>query len=195
MKFKYIVYVVIATILLYFGLKTPVRKYCLQKQELTLTPASCLFLRPQFQELQNKRDSLIEAYLASVKSCNKWKKNCSLLRSAAQKLPLCKEAKEEIVYIKRVSSAFIMNSPASYELSISNNMIKEDGEGEDTENLTMFYLSDGKIIRSSPKQNSDWLGAKEGEKVLKTRGICLVFDEETELYDAVSYTEYTPLYK
>lgn len=78
--------------------------------------------------------------------------------------------KKEIVYVRRMASASIMNNPAFYEKHYSGNQIAAKGKGVENEDLTVIYLSDGAIIKASPKRNPEWLGVTIGEKVLKTGG-------------------------
>jgi len=74
---------------------------------------------------------------------------------------------QEIVYVERMSSAYIMNNPAFYNRNIANNTIKETGKGADNEDITVIRLSDGHIIKASPRSNAQWLGVRVGEKVKK----------------------------
>jgi len=74
---------------------------------------------------------------------------------------------EEIVHVERMSSAYIMNNPAFYKREIKNNNIKESGKGADNEDITVIRLSDGYIIKASPRSDAKWLGVRVGEKVKK----------------------------
>ncbi len=78
--------------------------------------------------------------------------------------------KKEIVYIKRMASSSVMNFPSSYSKDYLGDVTTEKGQGAENEDLTVLYLSDGTIIKSSPLQNPEWLGTMVGEKVLKTSG-------------------------
>lgn len=78
--------------------------------------------------------------------------------------------KKEIVYIKRMASSSVMNSPAFYEKHYSGSTITENGRGSENEDFTVFYLSDGHILKASPKENPEWLGTTIGEKALKITG-------------------------
>lgn len=78
--------------------------------------------------------------------------------------------KKKIVYIKRMASSSVMNAPAFYEKNYSGSTVTEHGKGAENEDFTVFYLSDGTIIKASPKVNPEWLGTTVGEKVLKTTG-------------------------
>ncbi len=78
--------------------------------------------------------------------------------------------RKEIVYVKRMASSSIMNNPAFYQKRYSGNTVTEKGKGADNEDIVMIYLSDGTIIKSSPRSSPEWLGVVCGEKVLKTTG-------------------------
>ena len=79
------------------------------------------------------------------------------------------DKKVEIVYVRRMSSAFIMNSPAFYKRDIgSNNTITRKGGGADEQDITVILLSDGHVIKASPRSSAQWLGVTVGGKVRKT---------------------------
>lgn len=90
--------------------------------------------------------------------------------------------KTEVVYIKRMASLSVMNSPAFYEKHYSGNTTTANGRGAENEDITMFYLSDGHTIKASPKDKPEWLGTKVGEKVLKTTGKKLKAKHQSAAY-------------
>ncbi len=110
-----------------------------------------------------------------------------------QKELVNKKTKHEVLRVKRIASSFIMNNPAYYKRDISNNNISEDGHGADNENIYMLYLSDGTVIKASPRVNPQWLGVKTGEKVLKTTSEEPVLHGDT--YSVETVSKYTPLYE
>lgn len=90
--------------------------------------------------------------------------------------------KKEIIYIRRMASASVMNSPTTYEKNYYGSVITENGRGAENEDFTVFALSDGTIIKASPKVNSEWLGTTVGEKVLKITGKRLKAKTESKMY-------------
>lgn len=84
--------------------------------------------------------------------------------------------KKKIVRILRMASSSVMNSPAFYTKNYSGDIITEKGRGAENEEFIVFYLSDGEIIKSSPKVNPKWMGTMIGEKVLKITGKRLTAD-------------------
>lgn len=76
----------------------------------------------------------------------------------------------EVVYVKRIASSSVMNNPAFYNKNYSGNVITENGGGAENEDFVLIYLSDGKIIKASTKQNPQWMGVLVDEKVIKTTG-------------------------
>lgn len=101
--------------------------------------------------------------------------------------------KVEIVRVLRANSSFVMNSPASFNRDISNNTIKENGHGADEEDIYMLYLSDGKIIKASPRDKSQWLGTKVGEKVRKVTS--LQPRQHNNAFSLDTIVDYQPLYE
>lgn len=101
--------------------------------------------------------------------------------------------KVEIVRVLRANSSFVMNSPASFNRDIRNNTIKENGHGADEEDIYMLYLSDGKIIKASPRDKSQWLGTKVGEKVRKVTS--LQPRQHNNAFSLDTIVDYQPLYE
>lgn len=101
--------------------------------------------------------------------------------------------KIETVRVVRAASSFVMNSPASFNRDISNNTIKENGHGADEEDVYMLYLSDGKIIKASPRDKPQWLGTKVDEKVRKVTS--LQPRQHNNAFSLDTIVDYQPLYE
>ena len=86
-----------------------------------------------------------------------------------------------------------MNSPAYYNRDISNNTITEKGKGADEEDIYVLYLSDGTVLKASPRDKPQWLGTKVGEKVRKTTSCEAVLHGNTYKVDTI--VRYSPLYE
>lgn len=206
MKLKYVFLIAVTTIIAIFTVKKPLSRYLMQKDELSPSCASFFILKDVLDTTITGNKNLYQTYESFLRSSRMaerkvriqkqktilWETYAKTYQEAQQQISTAKR-KREIIYVKRVASAFIMNNPAFYKRRISDNVITEKGQASDEEMLTMFYLSDGNIIKSSPKQNSKWLGLKVGEKVLKISGFKLSFDKKNG-YGVIAYTEYQPLY-
>ena len=199
MKLRYVFLIAATTLLVLLAVKTPLTQHLMLKDELSLSRTDFYILRNVLDSALKDNEALYQTYGSFLISSRNTEEETAAFETyadtyqKAQQQIETSEKKQEIVYVKRIASAFVMNNPAFYKRQISNNVITENGKGTDSELLTLFYLSDGKIMKSSPKQNSNWLGLKVGEKVLKTTGIKLYFDIKKG-YSTVSYTEYKPLY-
>ncbi len=101
--------------------------------------------------------------------------------------------KVEILRVMRTASSFVMNSPAYFNRDISNNTIKEDGKGADEEDIYVLYLSDGTVLKASPRDKPQWLGTKVGEKVRKTISCEAVLHDNAYKVDTI--VRYSPLYE
>lgn len=101
--------------------------------------------------------------------------------------------KVEILRVMRTASSFVMNSPAYYNRDISNNTIEEDGRGADEEDIYVLYLSDGTVLKASPRDKPQWLGTKVGEKVRKTTSCEAVLHGNAYKVDTI--VRYSPLYE
>lgn len=112
---------------------------------------------------------------------------------ACQKELFGTKPKTEILLIKRTASLYVMNNPAYYNRDIVNNKITEKGQGADNENIYVLYLSDGTIIKASPRNKPQWLGTKVGEKVRKTTAKEAVLHGNT--YKVETVVKYSPLYE
>ena len=101
--------------------------------------------------------------------------------------------KVEILRVMRTASSFVMNSPAYYNRDISNNTITEKGKGADEEDIYVLYLSDGTVLKASPRDKPQWLGTKVGEKVRKTISCEAVLHDNAYKVDTI--VRYSPLYE
>lgn len=101
--------------------------------------------------------------------------------------------KVETLRVLRAASSFVMNSPAYFNRDISNNTIKEYGRGADEEDIYVLYLSDGTVLKASPRDKPQWLGTKVGEKVRKTTSCEAVLHGNTYKVDTI--VRYSPLYE
>lgn len=101
--------------------------------------------------------------------------------------------KVETLRVLRTASSFVMNSPAYFNRDISNNTIKEDGKGADEEDIYVLYLSDGTVLKASPRDKPQWLGTKVGEKVRKVTSYEAVLHGNTYKVDTI--VRYSPLYE
>ena len=102
--------------------------------------------------------------------------------------------KVETVQVLRAASSYVMNNPAFYNRSISNNFISESAKGADNENIYVLYLSDDAIIKASPRNKPQWLGVKVGEKVQKITSMKMQKEGEYT-YKVVTVIDYHPLYR
>jgi hypothetical protein len=121
------------------------------------------------QQTNNNYSKLLEETTKKNEDINECNRQAVLLTEYTQAHEqIAKSPKlEEIVYVERINSAYIMNNPAFYNRNIANNTIKETGKGADNEDITIIRLSDGHIIKASPRSNARWLGVRVGEKVKK----------------------------
>lgn len=124
---------------------------------------------------KRKLKSLQNATLLRKRTANYWNVYKDTIRNIVEK--------KEIIRILRMASSSVMNSPAFYTKNYSGDIITEKGQGAENEEFVVFYLSDGEIIKSSPKVNPEWMGTMVGEKVLKITGKRLTADNfETKGY-------------
>lgn len=131
---------------------------------------------PVFEDFKANSTNWLIFYDAEKKCLKSLQETTALLRQTESLWKAYQDStrndvlKKEIVYIKRMASSSIMNSPAFYEKFYNGNSVVERGKGEDEEDITVFYLSDRTIIKASPRVNPEWLGTAVGEKVRKTTG-------------------------
>lgn len=127
----------------------------------------------QLQDFRHNYDNLVRDYQVEQEKLKALQKATNLRRKTESLWNVYKDSarnivvKKEIVYIKRMASSSVMNSPVFYEKRYSGNTITENGRGAENEDFTVLYLSDGHIIKASPKENPEWLGTTIGEKALK----------------------------
>ena len=111
--------------------------------------------------------------------------------------------KVETVRVLRAASSYVMNNPAFYNRNIKyngiDNTITENGKGADNENIYVLYLSDGTIIKASPRDKPQWLGVQVGEKVRKVTSLKIQREEDDYTYNytykVVTVVDYNPLYE
>ena len=115
-------------------------------------------------------------------------------RECREQLKKGPKPKVETVRVLRAASSYVMNNPAFYNRNIANNVIMENGKGADNENIYVLYLSDGTIIKSSPRDKPQWLGVKVGEKVRKVTSL-KIQEEGDYSYKVVTVVDYNPLYE
>lgn len=119
-------------------------------------------------------------------------------RESREQLKKGPKPKVETVRVLRAASSYVMNNPAFYNRHIRyngiNNVISENGKGADNENIYVLYLSDGTIIKASPRDKPQWLGVKVGEKVQKVTSLKMQ-KEGDYTYKVVTVVDYNPLYE
>lgn len=115
-------------------------------------------------------------------------------RECREQLKKGPKPKVETVRVLRAASSYVMNNPAFYNRDIANNVISENGEGADNESIYVLYLSDGTIIKSSPRDKPQWLGVKVGEKVRKVTSLKMLKEGDYS-YKVVTVVDYNPLYE
>ena len=187
-----------------------VRQHYMQQIPLKLDNKSSFYLGYSFERLvedecfstwysENKYTGNMSGYLSNIYDLVYYQNEQKDIEQQLATYRECKKQlagskpKVETLRVLRAASSFVMNSPAYYNRDISNNTIKEYGQGADEENYYVLYLSDGTIIKSSPRDNPQWFGTKVGEKVRKTTS------EEAVLYDTEykvdTIVRYSPLYE
>ena len=111
--------------------------------------------------------------------------------------------KVETVRVLRTASSYVMNNPSFYNRNIQyngvDNVITENGKGADDKDIYMLYLSDGTIIKASPRDKPQWLGVQVGEKVRKVTSLKIQREEDDYTYNytykVVTVVDYNPLYE
>ncbi len=187
-----------------------VRQHYMQQIPLKLDNKSSFYLGYSFERLiedecfstwysENKYTGNMSGYLSNIYDLLYYQNE---QKDIEQQLAMYRECKKqlvghkpkvEILRVVRTASSFVMNSPAYYNRDISNNTIEEDGRGADEEHYYVLYLSDGIVLKASPRDKPQWLGTKVGEKVRKTTSCEAVLHDNTYKVDTI--VRYSPLYE
>lgn len=171
MKFRHII-LIISTILVFCSCSMEEKPTADEIKDFNLNYYKWV---TDYEFEKNKLEKLQNANLLRKKTAHCWNIYKDTTRNVVEK--------KEIVRILRMASSSVMNSPAFYTKNYDGNTITEKGRGAENEDFIVFYLSDGKIIKSSPKTNPEWMGTMVGEKVLKITGKKLSADRfETKKY-------------
>lgn len=179
-------------------------KYYRQAEEFSFNRASYFVLYEDLENVLDKNMSLLKTYTAKTDELKCTKDSLNrvghIIATYFNALPEAVKSapKYEILRIERVASADIMNSPAYYNRSIHNNVIRENGQGADDKTVCLIYLNNGEIIQAGLENGSCWLGIQEGERVLKTTSLKMtpryVSGNNLDSYTAAPTTDYQPLY-
>lgn len=187
-----------------------VRQHYMQQTPLKLDNKSSLYLGYSFERLiedecfstwysENKYTGNMSGYLSNIYDLVYYQNEQKDIEQQLATYRECKKQlvghkpKVEILRVMRTASSFVMNSPAYYNRDISNNTIEEDGRGADEEDIYVLYLSDGIVIKASPRDKPQWLGTKVGEKVRKTISCEAVLHDNAYKVDTI--VRYSPLYE
>lgn len=187
MKIKYIILIFAIVFGSFFCFRGCIKQSYLQSGKVELTPVSYVFTKDSWQSFNTlSSDWIINYEFAGIKlkgfqDRRNWVKNftdnMASLQDSLQNIP----QKTEIVYVRQIVSFYTMNSPEYWETTYSGNTEKTIGHGAENELFNVIRLSDGKIIKASTLQNSEWLGVQSGERVLKTTSTKLKTDEEGQV--------------
>ena len=186
-----------------------VRQHYMQQIPLKLDNKSSFYLGYSFESFiedecfstwyENKYTGNMSGYISNIYDLLYYQNE---QKDIEQQLATYRECKKqlvghkpqvEILRVMRTASSFVMNSPAYYNRDISNNTIEEDGRGADEEHYYVLYLSDGIVLKASPRDKPQWLGTKVGEKVRKTTSCEAVLHGNTYKVDTI--VRYSPLYE
>lgn len=187
-----------------------VRQHYMQQIPLKLDNKSSFYLGYSFERLiedecfstwysENKYTGNMSGYLSNIYDLLYYQNEQKDIEQQLATYRECKKQlvghkpKVEILRVVRTASSFVMNSPAYYNRDISNNTIEEDGRGADEEHYYVLYLSDGILLKASPRDKPRWLGTKVGEKVRKTTSCEAVLHDNTYKVDTI--VRYSPLYE
>lgn len=143
-----------------------------------------------YEEYLKRYDLEANGYNAVIRSIDYQQKQLDYYRKCLEEKG---KPKIEILKVLRTNSSFVMNNPAYYNRTVNNNTIVESGKCADEEDIYMLYLSDGKIIKSSPRNKPSWFGTKVGEKVRKTTYYVIKAHDNAFKLDTI--VDYTPLYE
>ena len=187
-----------------------VRQHYMQQIPLKLDNKSSFYLGYSFERLiedecfstwyaENNYTGNMSGYLSNIYDLVYYQNEQKDIEQQLATYRECKKQlvdhkpKVEILRIMRTASSFVMNSPAYYNRDISNNTIEEDGQGADEEDIYVLYLSDGTVLKASPRDKPQWLGTKVGEKVRKTISCEAVLHDNAYKVDTI--VRYSPLYE
>lgn len=187
-----------------------VRQHYMQQIPLKLNNKSNFYLGYSFERLiedecfstwysENKYTGNMSGYLSNIYDLVYYQNEQKDIEQQLATYRECKKQlagskpKVEILRVLRTASSFVMNSPAYYNRDISNNTIEEEGRGADEEDIYVLYLSDGTVLKASPRDKPQWLGTKVGEKVRKTISCEAVLHDNAYKVDTI--VRYSPLYE
>lgn len=187
-----------------------VRQHYMQQTPLKLDNKSSFYLGYSFERLiedecfstwyaENKYTGNMRGYLSNIYDLVYYQNEQKDIEQQLATYRECKKQlagskpKVETLRVLRAASSFVMNSPAYFNRDISNNTIKEDGQGADEEDIYVLYLSDGTVLKASPRDKPQWLGTKVGEKVRKTISCEAVLHDNAYKVDTI--VRYSPLYE
>ena len=186
-----------------------VRQHYMQQIPLKLDNKSSFYLGYSFERLiedecfskwyENNYTGNMSGYLSNIYDLVYYQNEQKDIEQQLATYRECKKQlvghkpKVEILRVMRTASSFVMNSPAYYNRDISNNTIEEDGRGADEEDIYILYLSDGTVLKASPRDKPQWLGTKVGEKVRKTISCEAVLHDNAYKVDTI--VRYSPLYE
>lgn len=187
-----------------------VRQQYMQQIPLKLDNKSSFYLGYSFERLiedecfstwysENKYTGNMSGYLSNIYDLVYYQNEQKDIEQQLATYRKCKKQlagskpKVETLRVLRAASSFVMNSPAYYNRDISNNTIKEYGQGADEEDIYVLYLSDGTVLKASPRDKPQWLGTKVGEKVRKTISCEAVLHDNAYKVDTI--VRYSPLYE
>ncbi len=187
-----------------------VRQHYMQQTPLKLDNKSSFYLGYSFERLiedecfstwysENKYTGNMSGYLSNIYDLVYYQNEQKDIEQQLATYRECKKQladskpKVETLRVLRAASSFVMNSPAYFNRDISNNTIKEYGQGADEEDIYVLYLSDGTVLKASPRDKPQWLGTKVGEKVRKTISCEAVLHDNAYKVDTI--VRYSPLYE
>lgn len=187
-----------------------VRQHYMQQTPLKLDNKSSFYLGYSFERLiedecfstwyaENKYTGNMRGYLSNIYDLVYYQNEQKDIEQQLATYRECKKQlagskpKVETLRVLRTASSFVMNSPAYFNRDISNNTIKEYGQGADEEDIYVLYLSDGTVLKASPRDKPQWLGTKVGEKVRKTISCEAVLHDNAYKVDTI--VRYSPLYE
>ena len=187
-----------------------VRQHYMQQIPLKLDNKSSFYLGYSFERLiedecfstwysENKYTGNMSGYISNIYDLLYYQNEQKDIEQQLATYRECKKQlvghkpKVEILRVMRTASSFVMNSPAYYNRDISNNTITEKGKGADEEDIYVLYLSDGTVLKASPRDKPQWLGTKVGEKVRKTISCEAVLHDNAYKVDTI--VRYSPLYE